>query len=205
MKPQFNIKKTSMILGLALSASVLSSKPAFAGPDPFLGEMMLVGYQFCPRNWMEANGQLLAISQFSALFSLYGTTYGGDGRTTFGLPDLRGRAPIHYNNQSNIGLKQYPLGQKSGYESLTVTVANMPSHSHDLNATNETATKNGPGTDIFAIPNDGTDIYHEGPANKVMDPSTIGNTGGGLPIEYRSPYLAMRWCVAIQGVFPSRP
>jgi len=202
MKATF--KKAPVLTGLVMSMSLFSAQPAVAGAEPYLGELMLVGYNFCPRGWTDANGQLLPISQYSALFSLYGTTFGGDGRTTFALPDLRGRAPIHFGDGSTTGLGQYRLGERSGSESLTITTDNMPSHSHALNATNEIANKNGPGTDFLAIPSLDLDIYHEGPANKVMDPGTIGNTGGSQPIKKRSPYLAMRWCVALQGLFPSR-
>jgi len=189
----------SAIVGAALSAPA----PANAGIEPFLGEMMMVGYTFCPRNFAEANGQLLAISQNTALFSLLGTTFGGNGQTTFALPDLRGRAPI--NQGQGPGLSNYVLGEVGGQESFTLLVSQMPAHNHLVNATNTTADKTGPGGKFLALASGGVSIYHEGPANKVMDPAMITSTGGGQPVGHRGPYLAMRWCIATAGVFPSRP
>lgn len=187
------------ILGAALAAPGAAN----AGSDTFLGEMMLVGYTFCPRNYAEANGQLLAISSNTALFSLLGTNYGGNGQTTFGLPDLRGRAPI--NQGQGPGLSPYVLGQWGGQESFTLLVSQMPMHNHLVNATNTTADKTGPGGKFLALASGGVSIYHEGPANKVMDPAMITLTGGSQPVGHRGPYLTMRWCIATSGIFPSRP
>lgn len=199
---KFNFKKMPVALGLVMSVSFLGAKPALAGAEPYVGELMLVGSSFCPRNWLEANGQELAIASYQTLFSLYGTMYGGDGRVSFKLPDLRGRAPIHYGQ--GPGLNSYRVGAAGGTERFTVTVNNMPSHNHEVQATNKIANKNGPGTDLLAIPSLNDNIYHEGPANKIMDPTMITNTGGGQAIEKRSPYLAMRWCVAMEGIYPPR-
>ncbi len=189
-----------------MAFSVLTAKPAAAGVDPFLGELMLFGGNFCQRGWKDANGQLLAISSNQALFSLYGTTYGGDGRTTFGVPGLRGRTAIHTGQ--GPGLANYRQGVKGGAENLTVQIANMPAHNHNVQATNATADKNGPGSDFLAITKavNGmeVDIYHDGPPNKVMDTAMITQTGGGQAISKRSPYQVIRWCVALVGVFPSR-
>ncbi len=149
MKHTLKIKICSIALGSMMAFSVLAPKPAAAGAFPFIGELMLFGGNFCPRGWTNADGQLLAISANSALFSLYGTTYGGDGRTTFGLPDLRGRAAIHTGQ--GPGLANYAQGQKGGTENLTVQTTNMPSHNHNVQATNAIANKNGPGTDFLAV------------------------------------------------------
>jgi len=202
MKNTLKTKIFSLTAGLMMTSALMAPTPAMAGPDPFIGELMLVGYNFCPRSWADADGQLLSISQNTALFSLYGTTYGGDGRTTFALPDLRGRAPIH--NGNGPGLQNYRLGQRGGTESLTVLSSNMPSHNHNVQATDAQGDKKGPGLDFLAKDNNGVTIYHNGPPNKLMDPAMITNTGGGQAISKRSPFLAMRWCVALQGVFPSR-
>jgi len=183
-----------------MAFSVMAPKPAAAGNDPFIGELMLFGGNFCPRGWAKSDGQLLAISSNSALFSLFGTIYGGDGRTSFALPDLRGRGPIHVGQ--GPGLANYTQGQRGGAENLTVQLNNMPSHNHEVQATNQIGNKGGPGTDFLAAT--GTLIYHEGPPNRIMDPAMITDTGGGQAITKRSPYLALRWCVALQGTYPSR-
>src|SRR6056297_1754420 len=117
---------------VALStAALLSPKPAEAQAfEQFLGQIMMVGYNFCPRGWANADGQLLPISSNSALFSLYGTTFGGDGRTTFALPDLRGRVPIHPGQ--GIGLPNYTLGQRGGQASITLGIDNLPPHEHTV-------------------------------------------------------------------------
>lgn len=187
------------ILGAALAAPA----PANAGSDTFLGEMMLVGFTFCPRNYAEAAGQLLAISSNTALFSLLGTTYGGNGQTTFALPDLRGRSPI--GEGQGPGLSSHVLGETGGQESFTLLVSQMPAHNHLVNATNTTADKSGPGGKFLALASGGISIYHEGPANKVMDPAMIGVTGGGQPVGHRGPFLTMKWCIATAGIYPSRP
>jgi len=202
VKHAMKAKICSIILGSMMSLSLMAPNPAVAGNDPLLGELMLVGFTFCPRGWTEANGQLLPIAQNTALFSLYGTTYGGDGRTTFALPDLRGRAPIHYGQ--GPGLQNYAQGQRGGAEDLTVGINNMPSHNHEVQATNSFADKPGPGDKLLAADDNGINKYYEGPPNRTMSTNMITNTGGGQPIAKRSPYLAMRWCVALVGVYPSR-
>ena len=202
MKRKLNIKKLPMILGLLITIPLMASKPGFAGTEPFMGELMLIGNDYCPRGWMNADGQVLEIAQYTALFSLYGTRYGGDGRTTFSIPDLRGRAPIHEG--IGPGLANYQMASRGGTEMLTISTTNMPSHNHNVQATNAIANKNGPGTDLLAITALDQDIYHNGPADKLMDPSMITNTGGGAPMQKRSPYLTMRWCVATQGAYPAR-
>jgi microcystin-dependent protein len=200
-------------------ASSLQSAPAQAGMDPFIGELMLVGYNFCPRGWANADGQLVAIAQYTALFSLYGTTFGGDGRTTFGLPDLRGRAALHTGQ--GPGLSNVVLGQKGGQETTTINQAQMPAHTHSaattvtadvkLRGTNTAGDKAPPAGNVLARL---AGSYSAGPADQDMGASaiqstvtaatTIGNTGSGQPISIRNPFLGMRWCVALVGVFPSR-
>lgn len=206
MKRKFKSKILPMALGSLAVASFLvpSQASAQGGGNQFLGQLMQVGYTFCPRDWTEANGQLLAISSNSALFSLYGTTYGGDGRTTFALPDLRGRAPIHTGQ--GPGLANYALGSKAGRESFSLTNANqLPSHNHNVQATDAPADLKGPGLKFLAkVPSTDESIYHNGPPNKLMDPLMITNTGSSAPVSKRSPYLTMRWCVALTGIFPSR-
>lgn len=200
------LARLSMVL-IAAMAWVSAPDRADAQTDPYLGTIAAFGFNFCPRGWVPAGGQLLPISSNTALFSLFGTTYGGDGRTTFGMPDLRGRAPINYG--SGPGLQHQQLGQRGGSESFTLTVPEMPSHSHIVNATNTEADQRGPGGDFVAYgqSHDGNEIfmYHDGPPNKTMDPRMIANTGGSQSVIKRSPYLALNWCVATVGIYPSRP
>lgn len=174
---------------------------AEAGLDPFLGEIMMVGYNFCPRGWANADGQLLPINQNQALFSLYGTMYGGDGRTTFALPDLRGRVPIHAG--AGPGLSDYRQGAKGGSESNTLTVPQLPPHSHSLNASSAAASTPSPGGNLMAAT--GRDsTYAPGRASAALDRSAIGSTGGGQPVNNMQPYQVIRYCVAVQGIFPAR-
>jgi microcystin-dependent protein len=195
------------VVPIAASLSVVqifaSISPAAAqAADPFLGQLMLTGATFCPRNWAQADGQLLSISQNTALFSLLGTTYGGNGQTTFALPDLRGRAPIHQG--TGPGLSNYVEGQVGGQESFTVTISQMPAHSHGVQATNATGDKGGPQGRYLAGQVGDNNPYHDGPPNRVMAGDMIQPSGGSQPVSQRGPYLTMMWCIALQGVFPSR-
>lgn len=202
-----------LAVALGLGAAAFTAKPAQAQSDPFIGQMMLVPYSFCPRDWANADGQLLAISQYSALFSLMGTTYGGDGRTTFGLPDLRGRVPLHVG--TGAGLSTVVQGQKSGRERVTLTVNEMPSHNHLVNANNGEngfGDRKGPANDFLGSPNvndpnspeEDLYIYADQDPNVQMDPRMITHNGGSQPVNIRNPYLGMRWCIALQGIYPSR-
>ncbi|CAO1654774.1 phage tail protein [Parasphingorhabdus sp. NYA22] len=191
---------------VAIASTYTVSAPAHAQADPLLGQMMLFGGNFCPRGWGDASGTLLSISQYSALFSLLGTMYGGDGRTTFALPDLRGRAPISMG--AGPGLPSYPTqGAKGGSTSFTLTSATMPSHTHvgTMRASNLPGDTANPNDNSLAT-TAGENIYHTGAPAVNMDIGTVilGNTGGNIPVNKLSPYLVMRWCVAMQGVFPSR-
>ncbi len=190
---------------LAVMGSLVTAPQASAGTDEYIGEVMLVGFTFCPRYSAEANGQLLAISQNTALFALYGTTYGGDGMTTFALPDLRGRVPM--GQGTGPGLSSRTLGEKSGSETHTLTVNEMPSHSHSVRANNLDGDKPGPGNKLLAAaPNGGTGnetIYSDQPSNVTMASSMIANTGGSQAFSTQDPYLVMRYCVVTSGIFPS--
>ena len=183
--------------------------------SPFIGEIRLMGFTFAPRGWANCDGQLLPIAQNTALFSLLGTTYGGDGRTTFGLPDLRGRVAIHTGN--GPGLTPRSLGSRSGQERVTLTEAQIPSHDHTATAMS-TANAVAPGgnsndaVDNFWADDVGVSsgTYHSGPANATMNAGavstdvTVANAGGGQAHDNMQPYLTVRYCIAISGVFPSR-
>jgi len=168
---------------------------------PFIAEIIMFGGNFAPRGWALCDGQLLPISQYSALFSILGTTYGGDGRTTFALPDLRGRVPIHPGH--GPGLSDYRLGQKSGAETVTLTVAQMPSHNHTMGISEEDGNSNEANGNLLATATAGL-MYHNGNADGTLNANSIRNTGGGQSHTNIQPYLCVNFIIALQGVFPSR-
>jgi microcystin-dependent protein len=166
---------------------------------PFLGQLMLFPFNFPPKGWTLCQGQLLPINQYQALFSLLGTTYGGDGRTTFGLPDLRGRTPVSMGNG-------VVLGQKAGEEMHTLNSAEVPQHNHAINGTTAGANAPGPGGNLLGQTGTGVAIYRQGGVmiDSPLNAATISNYGGSQSHENRSPYLVLNWCIALQGIFPSR-
>ncbi|MCZ8093576.1 MAG: tail fiber protein [Acidovorax sp.] len=167
---------------------------------------MLFAGNFCPIYWLEANGATLPIHQNSALFSILGTTYGGDGVTTFKLPDLRGRSPI--GDGQGLGLTYQYLGTAGGAENVTLSQNNMPAHTHaqSIDATTAAATHSAPGGGRMLAQAQNAGIYaaSNGSTTSVASGST-GASGGNAPLAIRNPYLAMRWCICTQGIFPSRP
>lgn len=169
--------------------------------EPFLSEIRIMSFNFPPRGWAQCNGQLLPINQNQALFSLLGTTYGGDGRVNFALPDLRGRVPFHMGGG-------YSLGQRGGEETHTLSTAEMPTHTHTLTGNNAvvgagaTATVVSPLGSYWA--NTGKSIFSSSPPNSQMSPQTVSTVGGGQGHENREPYLTLNFCIALQGIFPSQ-
>jgi microcystin-dependent protein len=171
--------------------------------EPFLGELRLVGFNFAPVGWALANGQLLSIAQNTALFSLLGTTYGGDGRTTFALPDLRGRVPMHQGQ--GVGLQPIIIGETLGSDSVTLAVSNLPAHSHLVNATSAKGNQPSPIGHIPATDAAGvTAEYSSSGSNGTMSANTIQNTGGGQAFDNHQPSLVLNWVIALEGIFPSR-
>jgi|ERR1700691_3970863 microcystin-dependent protein len=166
---------------------------------PFLGQLALFPFNFPPRGWALCQGQLLSVNQYQALFSLLGTTYGGDGRTTFGLPDLRGRTPVSIGNGITLGL----IG---GEEMHQLTTSEVPSHNHTINGT--TAAANAPAASGNLLGQTGTGgaIYKQNPSSigAGMNAATIAPFGNGAAHENRTPFLVLNWCIALQGIFPSR-
>lgn len=194
---------------LALTAALVSGKPdrADAGYEPYLGDVMIVGFNFCPRGWAPADGRLLQIAQNQALYSLLGPTFGGDGRTTFALPDLRGRLTI--GQGAGPSLTAHSAGAKGGAENQAMTAQTMPPHSHTVNANNLDGNFSGPGDKLLAAaPTGGTGnetIYSNQPPNRAMSSEMISPTGGNLPFPVLDPTIGLLHCIATQGVFPSRP
>jgi len=169
--------------------------------EPFVGEIRMFAGNFAPRGWAFCDGQLLAVSQNDALFSLFGTVYGGDGRTTFGLPDLRGRIPLHQG--TGPGLSQRRLGSKSGSETETLTTNQLPSHSHDLNAVTTLATSNQPAGRVLAQA-EGLTIYDDENQTASFAASMVGNTGGTRSHTNLMPTLCVNFITALFGIYPSR-
>ncbi len=170
--------------------------------EPFLGQIILVGFNFAPRGYAFCQGQILSIAQNTALFSLLGTTYGGNGTTTFALPDLRGRVP---NGQGQgPGLSNYTLGEVGGAETVTLVSTQMPAHTHLLNCYTEDGNQGNANGNVLASTGAAPPPYSNVAPNSLMAPASIAAAGGSQPHENRSPYLTLNYCIALQGIFPSR-
>jgi microcystin-dependent protein len=170
--------------------------------QPFLGMVCTYSFNFAPKGWALCNGQLLSISQNVALFSLIGTTYGGDGVTNFALPNLQSRIALHMGQGS--GLSPYEIGENGGLENITLTTNQMPEHSHPANASNSGAnTPNPSGNSLAVEPTGLSAFYQTGTPATPMNASTIGHVGGGQPHSNIQPYLALNFCIALQGIFPT--
>lgn len=167
--------------------------------EPFLSEIRLMSFVFAPKGWALCNGQLLPINQNQALFALLGTTFGGDGRVNFALPDMRGRVPIHVGSS-------HVLGERGGESAHTLSIAEMPTHTHALNASTLL------GSSPFPAPAGGGAVFAAEPGNgytgadnalTALAPSSIANVGGSQAHENRQPSLTLSFCIALQGIFPS--
>ncbi len=169
--------------------------------EPFVGEIRMFAGNFAPRGWALCDGQLLAVSQNDALFSLFGTIYGGDGRTTFGLPDLRGRIPLHQGQ--GAGLSARRLGSKGGEEKVTVTTNQLASHTHDLNANTAAATGSAPLGKVLAEPTQDR-IYKQVDQSVDTASTSIADSGGSQPHSNLMPTLCIHFIVALVGIYPSR-
>jgi len=179
--------------------------------DPLLAMIFLFGSNFAPQGYLFCSGQLLAISSNTAVFSLLGTTYGGNGTNNFQLPDLRGRAPI--GQGQGPGLSNYVLGQASGTETVALNISNLPSHSHSFNVNNAAGTTGVPGTTTYLskAPSTGSgpnavvqNFYTTTAPNTTLSLSAIGTTGSGTPVSVLQPYLAISYIIAMNGIFPTR-
>lgn len=196
-----------LMVAAALAGTMSTTTPAHAGSQPFLGQIIFYPYNFCPRGWATTQGQILSIAQNTALFSLLGTTYGGNGQTTFALPNLSGRSVVGQGN--GPGLTPRDLGEQGGAESQTLTINEMPSHTH----TGLMTTISANGDTTVAIRNGFAGVansYQPGappitpPAILNSAATVVTTAGGSQPFAMRSPALALTPCIAIQGIYPSR-
>ena len=164
--------------------------------EPFLSEVRIMSFVFAPRGWALCNGQLLPINQNQGLFSLLGTTFGGDGRVNFALPDLRGRTPIHVGGG-------FTLGERGGEPAHTLTIGELPEHVHTLNGTAAQATTNVPANNTILSTSNPQNIYGAASNFIAMSPQAVGNTGGSQAHLNLQPFLTLSFCIALQGIFPS--
>ncbi len=172
--------------------------------EPFLAEIRIVGFNFAPRGWAFCDGQVLPINQNQSLFSLLGTTYGGDGRTSFALPDLRGRTPIHVGSSNGT---LHDLGDRGGEEAHALAAAEMPTHKHSLEASTDLATQGGPGGNFLSTTSlAGGNIYSRttDATDVSLATSAIARAGGGQAHNNVQPTTVLNFCIALQGLFPSR-
>lgn len=184
--------------------------------DPYIGQIFLVGFNFAPPGFVFCDGSLLPIQQYAALFSLLGTTYGGNGTTNFAVPDLRSRAPLGFSNAAVPGVTPYQLGTKAGSESVTISVNQIPAHTHNtvvaLTATNNAGTSQSPANLVPALTSEstvGATVNAYGAPDNVTKMAPTGPfpstpAGGSQPVNIRTPFLAMNYIIATQGIFPMR-
>ena len=214
------MKKSILALAASALAYLVPVAPVHAD-EPFLGEIRSFAFGICPRNWSEAAGQLLPINSNQSLYSLLGTTYGGDGRTTFALPDLRGRLPVNYGQGNGLANRQ--LGVGYGTETTAQTASQLPAHSHavagnlkaQMGASTTAASVPDPGGNFIGTFTTGSGAYTTDITNPVpmaagdievdVSSTELSTTGSGQAITNMAPFLVTRYCIAVRGLFPSRP
>jgi microcystin-dependent protein len=170
--------------------------------DPYIGEIRMFGSNFAPSGWAFCDGQLMPIAENDALFQLIGTTYGGDGQVTFGLPDLRGRIPVHAGQGPGIS-QSYQLAEKAGVESVTLTAQQTPVHNHALIASSDAANTPNPQGNVLSVPITATPYYQEAPG-VAMNAGAISPDGGSQPHENMMPFLVVSFIISLFGIFPTQ-
>ncbi|HEY8991806.1 MAG TPA: tail fiber protein [Luteolibacter sp.] len=164
--------------------------------EPFLSEIRLMSFVFAPKGWALCNGQLLPINQNQGLFSLLGTTFGGDGRVNFALPDLRGRTPIHVGSG-------HTLGERGGEQAHTLSISELPEHTHLVNASTALSSTNTPANTLVLAQSTSANLYGPASSLQAMAPAAVGNVGGSQAHLNMQPFLTLSFCIALQGIFPS--
>lgn len=192
----------SITAGLCVAWAALAVPQAAHAGDPFLGEVMCGGWNFCPVGWAECNGQLMAISQNSALFSLLGTTYGGDGQTTFALPNLQSRTVV--GDGQGPGLTNRTQGETGGEETVTININTMPMHNHGLAAHDGAEKSASPTGKVMGVSPTNAKAYASQATNVQLRPNAMSIVGGSQPHSNLQPYLAVKCCIAVNGIFPSQ-
>jgi microcystin-dependent protein len=170
--------------------------------EPFIAEVRIFGGNFAPKGWAMCNGQILPIQQNQALFAIIGTTYGGNGTTTFALPNLQQRIPLHFGN--GPGLSNRTLGEAGGEAAHTLRLQELPMHNHSLNASTAAASVQSPAGALLAEPASAAPPYHDPNALGLMPPGSLSLTGGNNPHNNLQPYLVLNFIIALVGIFPSR-
>lgn len=190
-----NGKLVALVAGITLAGGLAT--PA-AAQDNFVGELQQFATGWCPEGWHRADGTLLAIAPNTVLFSVIGTTYGGNGTVTFALPDLRTRMPVGYSSQ-------WPLGAMAGMSSTTLLSINLPSHAHGLQADDTGPVSNSPAGAMLGTFPASSPIYSSGAGVSPMNMAVVQPAGGSQPVQTQSPVLATNWCIALEGIYPQRP
>jgi microcystin-dependent protein len=201
--PALMSKKTRLfsLLGLLLAAGgLVAPDSAHAAVDPFIGEVSCGGWTYCPMNWIECDGQILPIASYTELFSAISTTYGGDGQTTFAVPNLSGRSMI--GTGQGAGLSNRTQGEAGGTENVTLTPAQLPGHTHALNAQTATGDSSSP-RDRVAASVAADDARYSSTANGTLSASALGTAGSNLPHNNLQPYQVLKCCIATTGTYPS--
>jgi microcystin-dependent protein len=194
-------RMATFVAATALFGRARRAHAAIQGSEPYLGEIMLVSFNFAPKGWALCNGQMLPINQNQALFSILGTTYGGNGQTNFALPDLRGRVPIHFGQGPGLSLRS--LGERAGEINHTLSPVELPVHGHGIQASSTTATAALP-SGMFPARNAAlVPQYALAPADLGMAAGAVGNTGGGQAHPNQQPYLVINFAIALVGLYPS--
>ncbi|NDW03113.1 phage tail protein [Jiella pacifica] len=199
-----------MLAALVTAFMGLQTRPSAAQVDQYIGQMMLTAASYCPRGTIEVDGQTLPIPQNTAIFSLVGTIYGGNGTSNFDLPDLRGRTPIQLGQ--GPGLPDYDQGEESGSVSTTLTTQNLPAHTHaataTLNASGQAATSATPTGNSLAAATGGNIYRSRGTPDQALNSASVAvsvaSAGGGLAFDNRTPFLTLRWCIVLEGLYPPR-
>jgi microcystin-dependent protein len=186
---------------MCLSAVLLGASTTASAQDPFIGEIRYVAFNFAPRGWAACNGQILSIAQNTALFSLLGTQYGGNGQTTFALPDMRGRVPVHAGQ--GPGLSPYEQGEAGGQQNVTLSVSQMPVHNHLLNASSAEAAVTSPTGSVLAT-KQRVPLYSASAPDTQMNGLSVSFAGGGQPFSNVQPFLGVNCIIALEGIFPAR-
>lgn len=181
---------------------LIGNQKGFSQENPYVGQIKMFAGNFAPAGWMFCEGQLLPISEYETLFVIIGTTYGGDGQTTFALPDLRGRLPMHTG--TGQGLTPRVIGEMGGSENVTLTINQMPAHNHLVNAVTADGNQSTPTGSLYANTKVLDKEYSDAASNTVMKSTMVGNTGGNQSIDNRQPSLAVSFIISLYGIFPSQ-